>query len=143
MDTGSRKTSLAFVAEGVSGEGDAEFGYGADVAGVEFFDLDGLAALHDGEVGEAFGSWRLKFCDGGVGFDGAADDFEEGDAAGEGVGHGLEGVEGEGLAVVDAAHDDLVLPGLGVGVEGAVGRWCSLCRGRRRVRARWATGRRR
>ena len=34
-------------AEGVAGEGDAELGDGAEVAGVKFGNFDGLAALHD------------------------------------------------------------------------------------------------
>ena len=53
----------------------------------------------------------MKFCTVRVVSDVAADDFEEGDAAGEGVGHGFVDVEGEGLFVVDAAHDDFVLIG--------------------------------
>ncbi len=43
----------ALGAERVAGEGFAELGDGAEVAGVELGDFDGLAALHDGEVGEA------------------------------------------------------------------------------------------
>ena len=100
---------VGLVAEGVAGEGVAELGDGADVAGVEIVDFDGLAALHDGEVRETFRLAAGEVLDGGVVADDAADDLEEGDAAGEGVGHGLEDVEGEGLAVVDAAHDGLVL----------------------------------
>ena len=37
----------ALCAERVAGEGDAELGHGAEVAGVELGDFDGLAALHD------------------------------------------------------------------------------------------------
>ena len=44
----------AFCAERVAGEGVAELGDGADVAGVELGDFDGLAALHDAEVRELF-----------------------------------------------------------------------------------------
>ena len=40
----------ALGAEGVAGEGVAQLGHGADVAGVQLEHLDGLAALHDAEV---------------------------------------------------------------------------------------------
>ncbi len=45
----------------------------------------------------------------------AADDFEEGDAAGEGVGHGFVDVEGEGLFVEAVAGDGVVVRGGSVG----------------------------
>ncbi len=82
--------SAPFCAERVAGEGVAELGHGADVAGVELGDFDGLAALHDAEVREFFLAAAGVVFKRGVVFDDAADDFEEGDAAGEGVGHGFE-----------------------------------------------------
>ncbi len=42
----------ALCAQGVAGEGVAQLGHGAEVAGVELEDFNGLAALHDGEVRE-------------------------------------------------------------------------------------------
>ncbi len=93
----------ALCAEGVAGEGFAELGHGADVAGVELGDFNGLAALHDGEVGEALLAAAGVVLDGGVVLDDAADDFEEADAAGEGIGHGFEDDEGGGLGVGDFA----------------------------------------
>ena len=50
---GLEEDLVRLVAEGVAGQGDAQLGDGAEVAGVEFRNLDGLAALHDGEMGEA------------------------------------------------------------------------------------------
>ena len=63
----------ALGSEGVAGEGFAELGHGADVAGVEFEDFDGLAALHDGEVREALLAAAGVVLDGGVVLDDAAD----------------------------------------------------------------------
>ena len=60
----------------------------------------------------------LEVLDGRVGADLAADDFEEGDATGEGVGHGLVDEEGEGFFVEDAAGDGVVVGGA---VAAAVG----------------------
>ena len=91
------------MAEGVAGEGVAELGHCAEVAGVQLGDFDGFAALHDGEVGEALLAAAGVVFDGGVVFDDAADDLEEADAAGEGVGHGLEDHQGKRLAVGDLA----------------------------------------
>ena len=87
----------------VAGERVAELGHGAQVAGMELEDFDGLAALHDGEVREALLAAAGVVLDGGVVLDDAADDLEEGDAAGEGVGHGLEDEQGGGLGVGDGA----------------------------------------
>ena len=82
--------SAPFCAEGVAGEGVAELGHGAEVAGVELGDFDGLAALHDAEVRELFLAAAGVVLERGVVLDDAADDLEEGDAAGEGIGHGFE-----------------------------------------------------
>ena len=79
---------VAFVAEGVAGVGDAELGDDAEVAGVELGDFDELAALHDADVGEALGLGAGVVFERGFVADAAADDFEEGDAAGEGVDRG-------------------------------------------------------
>ena len=74
----------------VAGEGFAELGHGAQVAGVQLGHFDGFAALHDAEVGEPLLAAAGVVLDRGVVLDDAADDLEEGDAAGEGVGHGFE-----------------------------------------------------
>ena len=93
----------ALLAEGVAGEGVAQLGHGAQVAGVQLGHFDGLAALHDGEMREALLAAAGVVLHGGVVFDDAADDLEEGDAAGEGIGHGLEDHQAGGLAVGDLA----------------------------------------
>jgi len=82
------------LAEGVAGEGFAQLGHGADVASVQLGDIGGLAALHDAEMREALLAAPRVVFDGGVVFDHAADDLEEADAAGEGIGHGLEDHQG-------------------------------------------------
>ncbi len=91
----------ALDAESVAGEGIAQLGHGAEVAGVELEDFDCLAALHDRQVREALLAAAGVVLDGGVVFDDAADDLEEADAACEGVAHGLEDDHGGGLAVGD------------------------------------------
>ncbi len=95
----------ALLAEGVAGEGFAELGHGADVAGVQLGNFDGLAALHDAEMRQALLSAAGVVLEGGVVFDDAADDLEEGDAARKGIGHGLEDHQGGGLGVVDLAGE--------------------------------------
>ncbi len=112
------------MAEGVAGEGVAELADGADVAGVEFGDFDGLAALHDAEVRELFLAAAGVVFERGVVFDDAADDFEEGDAAGEGIGHGFEDDGGGGAGVVDFADG-------GGGVGGSAWRTLRLAMGAR------------
>jgi hypothetical protein len=110
-----RPESLRLWPERVAGEGIAELGHGAEIAGVQFGDFDGLAALHDGEMGEAAPDrggcssppWRR--------FDDAAEHFEEGDAAGEGIGHGLEDEQAAGslsstLRIVASAASSAALP---------------------------------
>ena len=72
---------------------------------MELGDFDGLAALHDAQVRELFLAAAGVVFERGVVFDDAADDFEEADAAGEGIGHGFEDDGGGGLAVVDFARD--------------------------------------
>ena len=113
------------MAEGVAGEGVAQLGHGAEVAGVQLGNFDGLAALHDGEMRKALLVAAGVVLDGGVVFDDAADDLEEADAAGEGVGHGLEDHHRQRLAVGDFA--------VGYAGVGIVGGW------RRRW---WGRGRR-
>ena len=95
--------SAPFDAQRVAGEGVAQLGHGAQVAGVQLGNFDGLAALHDAEVREALLSRGACSSRRGVVLDDAADDFEEADAAREGVGHGLEDKQGQRLAVVDLA----------------------------------------
>ena len=106
----------ALLAEGVAGEGVAELGDGAEVAGVELGDFNGLAALHDAEVGKRSSAAAGVVLERGVVLDDAADDFEEGDAAGEGVGHGFEDDQAGGLGVGDFAGDGGVFS-VGSGVE--------------------------
>ncbi len=84
---------------------------------MEFRNFDGLAALHHGQMREALLVAAGVVFDGGIVFDNAADDFEEADAAGEGVGHGLEDHQRERLAVGDFA----VGHGSGVGAGGVDG----------------------
>jgi hypothetical protein len=107
----------AFLAEGVAGERVAELAHCAEIAGVELGDFDGLAALHDAEVREFFLAAARVVLERGVVFDDAADDFEESDAAGKGVGHGFEDDSaGDGPVVVDFADD-------GGSVGGCAGRF--------------------
>ncbi len=87
--------------EGVAGEGVAKLGDGAEIAGMEFEHFDGLAALHDGQMREALLALAGVVLDGAVVLDDAADDREEADAAGEGVGHGFEDEQGAGFRVGD------------------------------------------
>jgi len=61
--------------------------------------------LHDADVGEALGLGAGVVFERGFVADAAADDFEEGDAAGEGVDEGLVDVEGRGLGVGERAED--------------------------------------
>ena len=94
------------MSERVAGERVAELGHGAEVAGVELGDFDGLAALHDAEVGELFLAAAGVVLERGVVLDDAADDLEEADAAGEGIGHGFEDHGGGRLGVVDFARGE-------------------------------------
>ena len=105
----------AFDAKGVAGEGVAQLGHGAQVAGVQLGNFDGLAALHHGEVRKALLAAARVVFDGGVVLDDAADDLEEGDAAGEGVGHGLEDHQCKRLLVFDFAGG---LGGVGIFFSG-------------------------
>ena len=93
----------AFLAERVAGERVAELADGADIAGMELGDFDGLAALHDAEVRELFLAAAGVVLERGFVFDDAADDFEKGDAASEGIGHGFEDTGAHGPGVVDFA----------------------------------------
>ena len=95
----------AFLAERVAGEGVAQLGHGAQVTGVELGHFNGLAALHHAEVRQSLLVTASVVLDGDVVLDDAADDLEEGDAAGEGVAHGLEDHHGSRLFVVDFAGD--------------------------------------
>ena len=72
----------ALRAQRVAGERVAQLGHRAEIAGVEFGDFDGLAALHDAEVREALLAAAGVVLERGVVLDDAADDLEEGDAAG-------------------------------------------------------------
>jgi hypothetical protein len=99
---------VAAHAEGVAGLGDAELGNDAEVAGVELGDFDQLFSLHDADVGEALGFGAGVVLEEGLVADAAADDFEEGDAAGEGIDEGFVDVEGGGLGVGDGAEDGVV-----------------------------------
>ena len=107
----------ALCAQRVAGERVAELGDGADVAGVQLGDFDGLAALHDAQVRELFLAAARVVLERGVVLDDAADDFEEADAAGEGIGHGFEDDGGGGLAVGDFARRWQALRRRGAGVE--------------------------
>ena len=93
----------AFDSERVACEGAAQLGHGAQVAGVQLGHLDGLAALHDGKMRQALLVAAGVVLDVGVVLDDAADDFEKADAAGEGIGHGLENHQGQRPAIVDFA----------------------------------------
>ena len=63
-----------------------------------------LAALHDAQVREPLLAAARVVLHRGVVLDDAADDLEEGDAAGEGIGHGFEDHGGAGLVIVDSAE---------------------------------------
>jgi hypothetical protein len=104
------------LAEGVAGEGFAELGHCSQVSGVEFGDFNGFAPLHHGEVREPLLGAPGVVLQCGVVLDDAADDLEEGDAAGERIGHGLEDDNAGGLAVGDFARGSVVL-GIGGRVE--------------------------
>ena len=100
---------VAADAEGVAGLRDAELGDDTEVAGMELGDFDELAALHDADVGEALGLGAGVVFERGFVADAAADDFEEGDAAGEGVDEGFVDVEGGGFGVGEGAEDGVVV----------------------------------
>ena len=109
----------ALCSKRVAGERVAELGHCAEVAGVELGDFDGLAALHDAEVRRAFRRSAGVVFQRGVVLDHAADHFEEGDATGERIGHGLEDHGGDGLGVVDLARGRV---GIGPGRDAGDGR---------------------
>ena len=101
---GKRDLDLgAFLAEGVAGESVAELADGADIASMELSDFDRLAALHDAEVRELFLAAAGVVLERRFVLDDSAEDFEEADAPGEGIGHGLEDDGARGLAVGDFA----------------------------------------
>ncbi len=68
-------------------------------------DFNGFAALHDAEVRKFLLAAARVVLKRGIVFDHAADDLEEGDAAGEGVGHGFENDRAGWAGVVDFAGD--------------------------------------
>jgi alpha-ketoglutarate-dependent taurine dioxygenase len=100
------------LAEGVAGEGFAELGHGAEIAGVQLRHFDGLAALHDRKMRQALLAAAGVVFDRDVVLDDSADDLEEGDAPGEWVAHGFEDHHGSRLLVVDFAGG---LDGIGIG----------------------------
>ena len=95
----------AFLAERVAGERVAELAHCAEIAGVKLGDFNGLAALHDAQVRELFLAAARVVLKRGVVLDYAADDFEKGDAAGEGIGHGFEDHCANGPGVFDFADE--------------------------------------
>ena len=87
------------VAESIAGQRVFQFWDSADVAGVQFGDGNRGLALHGGDVGELFQRGAAEVLQGGVVFQNSGENFEVGDASGEGIGNGFENVKGDGLGV--------------------------------------------
>ncbi len=87
------------VAQRVAGERVFQLRDRANIAGVQLRDRNGGFALHDGDVGELLLRVAVEVLQRGVVLQHAGKNFEIGNAAGEGVGHGLENVERCGLGV--------------------------------------------
>ncbi len=109
------------MAQRVAGEGFAQLGHGAQVPGVQFRNLDGLPALHHAQMGEPLLAAPGVVLQGGVVLDHPADDFEKGDAPGEGIGHGLEDHQGCRSAVGYLAEGLGIIGGLGLVCAGRYG----------------------
>ena len=95
------------IGEGVAGEGVLQADGGGDVAGVDLVDVLAVVGVHLEDAPDAL----LAVLDGvehvRAGLERARVDAEEGQLADERVGGDLEGERGEGLGVVDGAHDFL------------------------------------
>ncbi len=98
-----------FVAERFAGGGFLQLGDRADVAGVQLMDFGELLSLHYLRVLKALWQAAVVVEQRGVVFQHAALDLEIVDAAGEGIGEGLEDEERKRLAVVVLALDTVAL----------------------------------
>ena len=87
------------VAESIAGQSVFQFGDSADVAGVQFGDGNRGLALHGRDVGELFQRRTAEVLQGGIVLENSGENFEVGDASGEGIGNGFENVKGNGFGV--------------------------------------------